>query len=216
MSCDRGIRKSTRTREIPYVVRGQAYGNDGQEKTECIEDQELLSTTMFCLRARLSAHDVLLQLNREVIGPLYGSQRDRAIFALYLKGTFDNVKRSKTQENLNTTNCGKRTYRYVKDFLMDRKAYIRTYDSKLGPIEMGTRGTPQGAVMSPLLFYIAMMDLPGRLNAINGVRHGIYADDITLWSSSGSIGQIEDALQEAASAVHKYAEECGLRCAPTK
>ncbi|XP_077552851.1 uncharacterized protein LOC144167469 [Haemaphysalis longicornis] len=81
---------------------------------------------------------------------------------------------------------------------------------------MGTRGTPQGAVLSPLLFNIAMMQLPHKLARVEGIQHALYADDITIWSTEGSLGEMEDRLQRAASIVESYANDCGLQCAPTK
>uniref|UniRef100_L7M241 Putative tick transposon n=1 Tax=Rhipicephalus pulchellus TaxID=72859 RepID=L7M241_RHIPC len=81
---------------------------------------------------------------------------------------------------------------------------------------MGTRGTPQGAVLSPLLFNIALLQLPGKLNAIPYIRHALYADDVTIWTTHGNLGQIEEALQMAADEVQHEAEACGLRCAPEK
>lgn len=49
-----------------------------------------------------------------------------------------------------------------------------------GPHQLGTRGTPQGAVLPPLLFNLAMARLPPLLDAVPGVRYALYADDITL------------------------------------
>ncbi|XP_049267378.1 uncharacterized protein LOC125756548 [Rhipicephalus sanguineus] len=81
---------------------------------------------------------------------------------------------------------------------------------------MGTRGTPQGAVLSPLLFNIAMMQLPHQLARVEGIHHALYADDITIWTTEGSLGEMEDRLQRAASIVDSYAIGCGLQCAPAK
>lgn len=63
---------------------------------------------------------------------------------------------------------------------------------------MGTRGTPQGAVLSPLL--IALVQLPGKLNAIPHIRHSLYAD-VTIWTTHRNLGQIEEALQMATDEV---------------
>lgn len=180
-----------------------------------LEDQDLLPHTMFGFRAHLSTQDVLLQLKMEVIDPPR-KRNSRAILALDLKGAFDNVKHSKILENLQGTHCGKRTFYYIKDFLQDRQAHIKIGDTRSEPILMGTRGTPQGAVLSPLLFNVALMHLPEKLNAVKGIRHALYADDITIWTTEGSLGQMEGALQEAATTVENYAAECGLRCSPDK
>nr|XP_050030042.1 uncharacterized protein LOC126526136 [Dermacentor andersoni] len=170
---------------------------------------------MFGFRERLFTQDVLLQLKMEVIDPP-NKGSSRAILALDLKGAFDNVKHSKILENLRKTQCGRGTFEYIRDSLLDRQAYVKIGDFRSQPIPMGTRGTPQGAVLSPLLFNIALIYLPEQLDRIEGIRHALYADDITVWVTKGSLGQMEEALQEAASTVQKYAEECGLRCSLEK
>ncbi|KAG0430434.1 hypothetical protein HPB47_022704 [Ixodes persulcatus] len=42
-----------------------------------------------------------------------------------------------------------------------------------------------------------MKDLPPLLQAIPNLHHAIYADDLTLWVSTGSLGDQQDALQAA-------------------
>ncbi|KAM7293032.1 hypothetical protein ISCGN_026162, partial [Ixodes scapularis] len=87
---------------------------------------------------------------------------------------------------------------------------------KSNSFELGSKGTPQGAVLSPLLFNLALRGLPEALGAVPGVEHAIYADDITLWCREGNDAEIEERLQAAAKIVEDYAEECGLKCAPEK
>lgn len=67
-------------------------------------------------------------------------------------------------------------------------------------------------MLSPLLFNLAMMHLPAQLGAVAGVQHALYADDITLWATQGSLGDIEANLQQAATIVDRYARHCGLQC----
>lgn len=73
---------------------------------------------------------------------------------------------------------------------------------------MGSRGTPQGSVLSPFLFNVAMTGLPEILS--------LYADDITLWIAGGSDGHIQDTLQKAIDAVEAYVGSRGLGCSPQK
>lgn len=61
-----------------------------------------------------------------------------------------------------------------------------------------------------------MAHLPPLLDDIAGIRHALYADDITLWATEGSLGQIEASLQQAASVVDAYAPRSDLECSPTK
>lgn len=180
-----------------------------------LENNELLPHTMFGFRAHLSTHDVLLQLKREVIDPARRNS-DRALLSLDLKGAFDNVKHSTILQNLQTTNCGQRVYSYIYDFLKDRTVNISIGTKQTTQVKMGTRGTPQGAVLSPLLFNIALRNLPPLLNQIQGIRHALYADDITIWTTRGSMGMMEEQLQTAATTVQNYARACGLTCSPEK
>ncbi|XP_037529198.1 uncharacterized protein LOC119406530 [Rhipicephalus sanguineus] len=61
-----------------------------------------------------------------------------------------------------------------------------------------------------------MMKLPTQLAEVAGVQHALYADDITIWATQGSVGEIETNLQQAAAIVDEYARRCGLECSPSK
>lgn len=103
-----------------------------------------------------------------------------ATLGLDLEGAFENVRRTKILQNLNALGCGGRTYRYVRDFFSGRRAIIKMGDTSTNPFLLGGRGTPQGAVLFPLLFNVAFVGLRPLLNNIPGIRHGLYADDINI------------------------------------
>lgn len=100
----------------------------------------------------------------------------------------DNVRPTKTLQNFIPFGCGDHTYRYVNDFLSDRKAIIRMGDSATQTFLNGVRGMPQGAVLS-LLFNIALIGLPSLLDNIPGMRHDLYAGDVTIRMSGRFIVQ---------------------------
>lgn len=56
----------------------------------------------------------------------------------------------------------------------------------------------------------------GRGKSIDGIKHTMYADDITIWCPGGSEGYIESVLQEAVDAIETYLVPTGLRCSPAK
>ncbi|KAH9380391.1 hypothetical protein HPB48_017614 [Haemaphysalis longicornis] len=181
-----------------------------------LENTDQLPKTMFGFRKQLSTQDVMLQLHELVIKQATRNS-PRAILALDLKGAFDNVTHASILTNLNGTRCGTRTFGYIKNFLSSRTAQISVGNERSEPIELGERGTPQGAVLSPLLFNLALLPLPRLLDQIEGIGHALYADDITIWTKqAGSDGWIEETLQAAALTVHEYARTCGLSCAPQK
>lgn len=105
----------------------------------------------------------------------------------------------------------------MRDFLTGRSARIKVGEEVSAPIVLGSKGTPQGSVLSPVLFNMALLGLPKALGVVDGLGHALYADDISLWTTkAGSLGWIQDTLQAGADVVSKYAKECGLRCSPQK
>ncbi|KAH7938813.1 hypothetical protein HPB52_000756 [Rhipicephalus sanguineus] len=85
-----------------------------------------------------------------------------------------------------------------------------------GPQCISSNGTPQGSVISPMLFNLVMLDLAQQLQQVDNIHHTIYADDITIWACQGSDGQVESALQTAIDTVEAYLQGTGLRCSPAK
>ena len=59
-------------------------------------------------------------------------------------------------------------------------------------------GTPQGSVLSPLLFII-MMARP-----IKGVQLSMYADDIALWTTGSKLGNITSSMQKQLNETAKF------------
>lgn len=180
-----------------------------------MESKGLLADAMFGFRPRKSAQDVLPQLHRDVIQPITMRQNGKATLALDLNGAFDNVRHSSVLAKLSTTDCGHKSFAYVKKFLSKLQPFLRIEDDEYGSYNMNTKGTPQGAVLSPLLFNIAVMQLPYKWARVEGIQHVIYADNITICSTDCYVGEMEDDLQRAAGIVESYTSNFGLQCAPS-
>lgn len=183
--------------------------------TDYIEDNALLPNTMYGFRPHLSTQDILLQLKEDIILRIPKNHK-YCILALDIKGAFDNVTHDAILHGLATLNPGSNTYNYVKAFLTERTATVGLGHLRSPKFTAIPRGTPQGSVISPLLFNIAIKDLSAQLSTIPDLRHALYADDLTLWTTTGSIGDQQEALQTAVDCTCRYLEERGLTCAPEK
>ncbi|KAG0444388.1 hypothetical protein HPB47_013846 [Ixodes persulcatus] len=93
---------------------------------------------------------------------------------------------------LNQQNYRAVTYNYVKAFLTGRTATLRVGDT-----------TSQTIFME-------------QLNQIPGLKHSLYADDVTLWAEAGTAGSLEGILQEGIDAVQKYAGIRDMACSTEK
>lgn len=119
-------------------------------------------------------------------------------------------------DTISELNLGARFHAYVKSFLDNRTATLRFADLSTETLSLGSKGTPQGSVISPMLFNLAMAGLAEKLGQIHGLEHTIYADDITMRVSKGTPGMVQYILQEAVNTVEEFLIPTGLRCSPTK
>ncbi|XP_075535093.1 uncharacterized protein LOC142570612 [Dermacentor variabilis] len=170
---------------------------------------------MFGFQAGLSTQDIMWQIKQNILDP--GPMRaTRTILGLDVSKAFDNMSHASILTNLSQINVGTRSYNYSANFLHNRTAELHIGDICNDKVTMGTRGTPQGVVLSPFLFNISMRGLPKLLDTIPHVKNTIYSDDITLWTNYGSDGKIQDSLQQAINTVHTYVQANGLVCSSTK
>ncbi|XP_077534398.1 uncharacterized protein LOC144146314 [Haemaphysalis longicornis] len=159
-----------------------------------LEKNDLYPHSMIGFRSKLSTQDAMLQI----------------------KSAFDKVKHSAILSQVTSLRVGERTYNYVRDFLSGRTAKIQAGDHSLDERKIGSVGTPQGSVISPLLFNLVMIGVARRLEAIPEVRHTICADDITLWVPGGCDGHVDSSLQQAVDAIEDQLRGTGLICSPNK
>lgn len=180
-----------------------------------LEATNQLAHTLVGFRKHVSTQDVAKMIKEQVYDNPSTVQQ-RTIVAVDLKRAFDNVTHEAILRNLRETNPGNRMYRYVKNFLKDRT--VRILDPEGQPSEPYPlcRGTPQGSILSPMLFNITMKNLPTKLNAIPNLHHAIYADDISIWCTTGNPGQQEETIQTGLNIIHEHANAIGLQCSPDK
>lgn len=128
--------------------------------TNYLEDNDLLPFTMIGFRRNLCAQDAMLQLKQQIIDD--PGRSTRAILGLDLKKAFDNVTHQAILNHVSTLGLGEKTYNSIRNFLTNRKAKIIVGDLTSEEISIGSAGTPQGSVISPMLFNLVLIGLPSR------------------------------------------------------
>lgn len=178
------------------------------------EDKEIFPAPMVGFRPAMSTQDALWLLKQDVLD---NNTRDtQAILALDLEKAFDRVRHDHILETISEVGLGNKFHAYVTSFLSDRQALLTAGELHGGPYKIGPKGTPQGAVLSPFLFNLAMIRLARVLDRQPGIRYTMYADDITIWCTGGRDADIEDALQGCLLEVERALEGTGLQCSPAK
>ncbi len=70
-------------------------------------------------------------------------------------------------------------------------------------------GTPQGSIVSPLLFSIMINDVFEDLD--NGLGLSLFADDGAIWKRGRNIALIVKKLQEAIAIVEEWSYKWGFK-----
>ncbi|XP_065299500.1 uncharacterized protein [Dermacentor albipictus] len=172
-----------------------------------LDDVEAYPGTMLGFRAHLSTQDAVLQIKLQILDNK--ARGTRAILGLDLKKAFDNAAHAAILRSIAALDLGNRAYSYVQDFLTNRKVSLMLGKISTEDRNTGSVGTPQGSVISLMLFKLSMIGLPERLNAI-------YADDITIGVCERSGGEIEQWLQTAVVMVEEYLVGTGIVCSLEK
>lgn len=114
-----------------------------------------------------------------------------------------------------------RTYNYISAFLNGRTLAVRILGC-LSTCRSVTQGVPQGSVLSPFLFNLAMADLVPCIDSSEtswaSVHMTIYADDVAIWcvGPSRRSRTIGKTLQKALDSVTSTLEILGLSLSTNK
>ena len=96
-----------------------------------------------------------------------------AVF-LDLEKAFDLMWREGLLLKLEKLGVRGKILKWIHSFLNNREAMVRVGSTLSDPVLL-ENGTPQGSVLSPLLFIVMMGDIP--CQETHGIRTSIFADD---------------------------------------
>lgn len=82
--------------------------------------------------------------------------------------------------------------------------------------QLHRHSTPLAAVLSPLPFDLAMAGLRSTLGAVDRLRHAVYANDIAIWTTTSTDGDVGDALLNRIGATVRYEQRASLTCSRKK
>lgn len=103
--------------------------------------------------------------------------------------------------------------KYLIAFLQDRTASIEFESTLSRPFKLRS-GTPQGSLLSPLLYIIFTAD------SMNGIphhtEHGLFRDDTALWASSNTTSNLATRMQHSVEAFESWCTSWKLKLQPTK
>ena len=158
-----------------------------------------------------SCVDHILRLQDEIHKSISNRGVTAGVF-IDLEKAFDLVWRDGVLFKLRQLGLSGKVYNFVRNFLSDRSIQVQIGDS-LSSIYSLENGSPQGSVLSPLLFIILINDIP---ESNEGVKLSLFADDSAIWKSGSSIKTILKHVQNYLIEVQFFFEKWGLKISKTK
>jgi len=135
-----------------------------------------------------------------------------AVF-LDVAGAFDNVIPSILLEDLRVMGLPARICKFIENLLTER--FIRfVRNGELSEPRTVHKGTPQGSILSPLLFNIYLRGIFSCLHPDTNILQ--YADDIVLYSWNSNIALAYESVSSSLSTVYRFLSSRGLDLSPLK
>lgn len=135
-----------------------------------------------------------------------------AIF-LDISKASDNTWTLKIHNKLHSWNLKGRGLSCISSFLSDCSFQVCIGDT-VSTLHTLQNGVPQGAVLSPLLFNIAIKDITSVISPM--VHTTLFADDLALFISCSSTSTGELVLQETLTCLHSWSTQNGFTFSPSK
>lgn len=152
----------------------------------------------------------------EVVGTVERSLKEKEYTLgafLDIEGAFNNVKTESIREALEDHKVDEIISSWLIGMLESRQI-----SSEVGEIKTKkrtTRGTPQGGVISPLLWLMVISRILRKLRN-KGVRIVAYADDVAVLVTGKDLQTISDLMKAYLREITEWAEENGLGVNPEK
>ncbi|KAK3893344.1 hypothetical protein Pcinc_002898 [Petrolisthes cinctipes] len=140
--------------------------------------------------------------------PKPGTAKDSVVAFIDLRSAFDVANRDVILDQLVDFGIKGNLLRWIRGYLSNRTSRV-FFSGCLNPLRSFHLGTPQGGVLSPLLFNILMHRLLTSLPDITGTTITCYADDICVHSTSPR--DLQRFLDSSVSSSH-----CGIIVSPDK
>ena len=181
--------------------------------TSHIENNNLLAPTQSGFRKNRSTLDQIIRLQSAI---LKAKMENRALLCIFLdlEKAFDLMWTKGVLAQLVKFNIKGRILGWVQDFLKDRKIQVRV-GSDLSDVRLLDNGSPQGSVLSPILFnilantqYEVLKELFAELSQ--------YADDSAVWKTAKSVKRLVQLLQRILNIIKEWAEALGIKISAGK
>lgn len=176
-----------------------------------LERFNLLSPFQAGFRKNRSTLDQLMRLETDVHKSLMNKEYVVVVF-LDLEKAYNTLWKKGLLYKCNQLGIKNCMLKWIATFLGNRECEVKV-DGKFSHEYTLEKGTPQGSVISPVLFNIMMNDLD---IVEPSVKISMYADDIALWTCGRNINFLQKKMQRAVNEISIFCKKWNLNISASK
>lgn len=177
-----------------------------------LESKGALAEYQSGFRKGRSTMDNVIALDYEIKRAFANKESLISVF-LDIEKAYDMLWREGLLVKLSRYGVSGRMFGWIRNFLEERTIQVRV-GQVLSDVVSIDNGTPQGSVISPVLFNVMINDMFLDLN--QGTGKSLYADDGALWVKGRNIPFITNKMQEELNTVVKWARKWGFKISVAK
>lgn len=177
-----------------------------------LEQSGYFSSAQNGFRLGRSTMDSVLLLDRDVRKAFFNKEVVVAIF-LDIEKAYDMLWKEGLVIKLYDAGIRGRMLNWIKDFLESRHIQVRV-GGTLSSTVLVDNGTPQGSVISPVLFNIMVNDIFDSIG--QGFEKSLFADDGAVWKRGRNVYYLFKKMQGALDQVQRWATKWGFRLSVAK
>ncbi|XP_044748699.1 uncharacterized protein LOC123309578 [Coccinella septempunctata] len=142
------------------------------------------------------------------------NMRQDVIAAIFdIESAFDRLFKHVILNCLSKHHFSGNIYKFVDNFLTNRK-FVVNVNGKTSVEMPQVHGLPQGSVLSPILFILAINDISKSI--ICPVQFGLYADDLIIYCRGKSTKTTSLQIQATIDQLQQWSNNIGLKFSTTK
>ncbi|XP_066904294.1 uncharacterized protein [Halyomorpha halys] len=172
-----------------------------------IEKNGLIQPFQSGFRKGRSTIDSLIALETEAQYAFINGQQMIAVFFDMLKA-FDNINHAIILRKLSSIGIRGQMFQFIKQ-LLENRHYRVQIGNELSQGYRQINGVPQGCVLSPTLFSLAINELG--LNLPREVKPLLFADDLAIFCRFGNIHDIQLKLQNAINRIKHWSHTTDIQ-----
>lgn len=156
--------------------------------------------------------DSIAVLDQDIRKAVINKESVLSVF-LDIEKAYDSMWKDGLLIKLHDAGIRGRMFYWIKDFLNDRSIQVRV-GGELSTSVSIENGTPQGSVISPVLFNIMINDIFHQVPSSFG--KSLFADDGAVWKRGRNVTHLFGQMQKAVDQVVLWANKWGFRISTAK